>query len=150
MITKEEEVLMRAFFNKSTNLIVALQKETMELKENTLINASQIVSIKETLVLLKQRLNLLESKLNSFLENSLKAKELKTENQDQKEYIEKITTCMQVLSSHISVLEKRNRKFSDKFKFGRFKFKSIDDEEIFNKNLKEIQQKRIHFSLNDD
>lgn len=66
------------------------------------------------------------------------------------ENIEKLQSCINVLSSHIYILEKRNKKFTDRFKFGRFKFKSINDEEFINKNIKEFKEKRISFSLNDD
>lgn len=170
--SKEEEFLMRDFFNKSANLTLALHKEVGELRNDILVNALHIVSIKNTLDLFEIKLKSLENRLgslnfsmseiceasielidgidDSFSKNSLKIKEFKTESEDQKENIEKLKACMQVVSSHISVLEKRNRKFSDKFKFGRWKFKSIDEEEIFNKNLKEMEQKKIHFSLNDD
>ena len=49
-----------------------------------------------------------------------------------------------ILVKHIDVLEKRTKKFSDKFKFGKFKPKSILDE------IQKEPQPVVKFTLNDD
>lgn len=58
--------------------------------------------------------------------------------------IEIIENKLDLFAKHIEVLEKRSTKFSDKFKFGRFKFVKLSDEKI------QKPTSKAKFSLNDD
>lgn len=59
--------------------------------------------------------------------------------------LERLEAVINVMARHIEVLEKRNKKFTDRFRFGKFKFKELKDE------LPNIKiEKRVNFSLNDD
>ncbi|OCS21971.1 hypothetical protein CFVI97532_07160 [Campylobacter fetus subsp. venerealis cfvi97/532] len=61
------------------------------------------------------------------------------------EKINKLEAIMNVMADHIEVLEKRSEKITDKFKFGRFRFRKLSDD------LPKISlEKRASFSLNDD
>lgn len=59
--------------------------------------------------------------------------------------LERLEKSVEIFAKHIKVLEKRATKFSDKFKFGRFKFVKLGDEK---QDFKAPQN--IKFSLNDD
>lgn len=60
--------------------------------------------------------------------------------------IAQIQAQIDVLSKHIAVLEKCNRSFADRFKFGRFKPKNINDDMA---KISSIPAKRFEFNLND-
>lgn len=120
-----------------TELTMDLHKEVGELKEESLLNNSSVICFK----------NDIEDKFNDLNKNyQAKFNDLNEKLED----LEKLKGCMNVLSSHISILEKRNKKFTDNFKFGRFKFKSIDEEEAFNKSIKELNERKQSFVLNED
>lgn len=111
---------------KITHLVLALNEEIGEFKGNTLLNISHTQHSKKDI------------------------QDFKCSLTEQKEDIQKLKNCIEVLSSHIVVLEKRNKKFTDCFKFGRFKFKKLEEEEVFKNNLKSLEAKRFSFSFNDD
>lgn len=75
-----------------------------------------------------------------ILELGQKLKKLEAENRE-------LGIINKLLIEHIGVLDKRSKKFSDKFKMGRFKFKTFDEK---------LNSKRIvlsgagRFVLNDD
>ena len=120
-----------------TEFTMDLHKEVGELKEESLLNNSSVICFK----------NDIEDKFNDLNKNyQAKFNDLNEKLED----LEKLKGCMNVLSSHISILEKRNKKFTDNFKFGRFKFKSIDEEEAFNKSIKELNERKQSFVLNED
>lgn len=57
---------------------------------------------------------------------------------------------MEVFSSHISVLEKRSEKWTDKFKFRHFKLKNIEEEQGLKQNIQQLNENKTNFLLNDD
>lgn len=59
--------------------------------------------------------------------------------------LESLEKSVELFAKHIEILEERATKFSDKFKFGKFKFVKLSDEK---QNFKAPQN--IKFSLNDD
>lgn len=59
--------------------------------------------------------------------------------------VETLKSCIEVMSKHIQTLEKRNRKFID-----RFKFQKTGIEEDLKCNLKNFRNSKLHFMLNDD
>lgn len=65
-------------------------------------------------------------------------------NQD----LERTQNLLEVMQKHIFSLEKKNKRFIDRFKFGKFKPKSIYEEIALNKTLK--KRPKESFSLNDD
>lgn len=71
---------------------------------------------------------------------------VKLERQEQD--IENLININKILIEHIAELDKRSRKFSDKFKFGSFRFKTLK-EKIDSKKL-HLENKKIKFNLNDD
>ncbi|CAD7289537.1 hypothetical protein LMG7974_01614 [Campylobacter majalis] len=84
---------------------------------------------------ISQKLDELIDKLNNF----------NRANKAIDEKMEKIEAVMSIMAKHIEILEDRNTKFIDKFKFGRFKFKKLSEE------LPSVKiKKRANFSLNDD
>lgn len=62
---EKKEMEMKDFYNKTANLIVALQKEVGELKEDTLVNASHIHLLKNSS---KDRIKELNSNMNELNE----------------------------------------------------------------------------------
>lgn len=70
----------------------------------------------------------------------------KLKNQEQE--IENLKNINEILINHIKTLDNRSKKFSDKFRFGRFKFKSISEK--LNSEKLSQQQKKITFNLNDE
>lgn len=174
--TKEKESQSQAellkFLERITNLTLNLQREVAELKKNALINASYITSSRKEICVIRESLLDNAFKIQSLtkaiqdtneatgdfvdeLENLINGLENKIQSffkqsQSQAQDIERIKFCMEVFSSHISVLEKRNERWTDKFKLGHLKPKNIEDEQILKQNITEINQTKTHFALNDD
>ncbi len=57
---------------------------------------------------------------------------------------------MEVFSSHISILEKRSKRWTDRLRLGSFKIKSIEEEKALKQHIAEISKAKTHFALNDD
>lgn len=57
---------------------------------------------------------------------------------------------MEVFSSHISVLEKRSERWTDRLRLGSFRIKSIEEEKVLKQDITEISKAKTHFALNDD
>lgn len=86
----------------------------------------------------------------AYLESRVKRliKENKTLKESKNAEIEKILQINEVLIKHIEILENRCRSFFDRFKFGRFRFVSIE-EDLASKRLRHISKKES-FKFNDD
>ena len=85
-------------------------------------------------------------KLKEEIKNISKDKNEESSNKEIAYNIDKITATLNVHTAHISALEKRTSRWTDKLKFGRFKPKSVEDD---------IEQckakaKRVNFNLNED
>lgn len=133
---------MKSKINIQTEKSSSRAQEIQKFQEfvDTLAKITNLaIALHEEVGEIREEINILTQKVQNY-----------SKINNQIEDIERLKACIQVLSFHISILEKKNRKFSDKFKFGRFKFKSIDEEDAFNKDLKELQEKKKPFFLNDD
>lgn len=91
-----------------------------------------------------------DAELITFNLNNLKKRVEKIENvielkNENLEDIERINSSIRIIAKHISVLEKRNKSFWDRFKIG--KFRPIGIEEALKQKT---PKKEISFSLNDD
>ncbi|WP_416863770.1 hypothetical protein [Helicobacter ganmani] len=73
---------------------------------------------------------------------------LKQENKDLIRDLEILKSCIEILSTHINVLEQRNKGFSDRFKLGIFKTKSVNED--LKRELSQLKATKEFFILNDD
>lgn len=73
---------------------------------------------------------------------------LKKENRNLMQNLEILKSCIEILSSHISVLEQKNKGLKDRFRFVRFKDKSLDKE--LKQRLNQFKVNKEAFTLNDD
>lgn len=62
--------------------------------------------------------------------------------------IESLKSIIKVLSEHLAILEKRNRKFTDRLRFGFFRKQTLEEE--LSKEIAKQKVKKQHFVLNDD
>lgn len=174
--TKEKESQSQAgllkLLERITNLTLNLQREVAELKENALVNTSYITLLRKEICVIRESLLDNTFKIQSLttaiqdsnqatgdfaddlenligdLENKIQCLSIQSESQAQN--IEKIKFCMEVFSSHISVLEKRNERWTDRLRLGGFKIKSIEEEKVLKQHTTEISKAKTHFALNDD
>lgn len=169
---EKESQLGFLLLERITNLTLNLQREVAEIKEDMLVNASHITSLRKEICIIRE--NLIDNTLKTQsltkaiqdtneatgdfvdeLENLINGLENKIQSffkqsQSQAQDIERIKFCMEVFSSHIGVLEKRSEKWTNKFKLRHLKPKNIEDEQILKQNITEINQTKTHFALNDD
>lgn len=73
---------------------------------------------------------------------------LKKENGNLMQNLEILKSCIEILSSHISVLEQKNKGLKDRFRFEGFKGKSLDKE--LKQRLNQFKVNKEVFTLNDD
>ena len=171
ILDSEKKSKLDLLLERVVNLTLNLQREVAELKEDMLVNASHITSLRKEICIIRE--NLIDNTLKTQsltkaiqdtneatgdfvdeLENLINGLENKIQflfkqSQSQAQDIEKIKSCMEVFSSHIGVLEKKSEKWTDKFKFGR-KPKSIAEEQVFKQHIMELNNSKVHFALNDD
>lgn len=135
-MNKETKLLSKLF-----SLTLNLQEEVAELKEDTL-------KLQKDLKEIECDKNECTKKIQEGFKkfNHLHSTLLDEQSQD----IERLRACMEVFYSHIAILEQRSKKFTDRFKFGRFKFKTIDKEQAFYRDIKELKGTKKNFVLNDD
>lgn len=169
---KESQAGLLKFLERITNLTLNLQREVAELKEYALVNTSYITLLQKEICAIKEislnntsKIQSLTKAIQDFnratydfasglenlidnLENKIQCLSMQSESQAQK--LEKIKSCMEVFSSHISVLEKRSEKWTNKFKFGHFKLKNIEEEQDLKQNIQQLNESKTHFLLNDD
>ncbi len=169
---KEFQAEILKFLERIQNLILALQQNVAEVKEDTLVNASYIVLLRKEICVIRESLldntfktQSLTKAIQDFnqatydfasglenligdLENKIQYLSVQSESQAQK--LEKIKFCMEVFSSHISVLEKRSERWTDKFKLGYLKPKNIEEEQTLKQQITEFSKSKTHFALNDD
>ena len=150
---KESQAGLLKLLERITNLTLNLQKEVAELKEDTLVNASHIILLGKEIRVIRKSLQDFNratydftdglEKLIGNLENKIQCLSVQSESQAQK--LEKIKFCMEVFSSHISILEKRSKRWTDRLRLGSFKIKSIEEEKALKQHIAEISKAKTHF-----
>ena len=149
----ESQAGLLKLLERITNLALNLQKEVAELKEDTLVNASHIILLGKEIRVIRKSLQDFNratydftdglEKLIGNLENKIQCLSVQSESQAQK--LEKIKFCMEVFSSHISILEKRSKRWTDRLRLGSFKIKSIEEEKALKQHIAEISKAKTHF-----
>ncbi|MBX7491213.1 hypothetical protein [Helicobacter turcicus] len=126
-------------------IILSIQTNLKEAKEDILANSYAICSAKQEIKDLRE--DLAQKELSSTqIENVYKNIDAALKNN--KNQLSFLTSCMEVFSRHISILEQRSKRFSDNFRFGKFKFKSLKEESLMQEGIKEALEKS-RFKLND-
>lgn len=157
---KDNQEHTKAMYDNLNTCMTDLSNATIEL----------VSGVEEEFNKVKAEIQVLNSKFNHFrfnntgdsggfdtlsrrirrLEDNDNIDNIQKQLDNQQEDLNKLKACMEVFSSHINVLEQRNKKFTDRFRFGKFKFKTIQDEELLRTNLKEFHTQKQSFTLNDD
>lgn len=90
-------------------------------------------------------MELLMLTVNNLSKRVEKIENLLNSNEGKLDDMAKINSEINVIAKHIAVLERKNRSFFDRFKFGRFKPIGIEAALKIEKPIK-----KVNFSFNDD
>ncbi|SQC36423.1 Uncharacterised protein [Helicobacter fennelliae] len=96
----------------------------------------------------QELLSVSENLANLIFALQKEVKALKQENKDLIQDLGILKSCIEILSTHISVLEQKNKGFRDRFKLGIFKTKSINED--LKQELSQLKATKEFFTLNDD